>query len=92
MNEPTEKDYGDYLRGLIKGLQEDIKELKTKATNQQINNMVLAQRIYDLEEKERQRARDEHEETEVWKKLNEKASMIEEGFIERDEHDRDMRE
>ena len=36
-----------------------VTELKVKVSNQQINNMVLAERIYALEEKERQRDRDE---------------------------------
>jgi len=49
--EPTEKDYADYLRGIIKVLQDDITELKTKVSRQQINNTALAERVSVLEEK-----------------------------------------
>ena len=38
-----------------------VTELKEKVSNQQINNMVLAERIYALEEKERQLAREDHD-------------------------------
>jgi len=33
----------------IRNLEEEIKELREKVTNQQINNMALAERIYKLE-------------------------------------------
>lgn len=53
MSEPTEKDYQDYLRGLIRANENEIKELEESLEH------VLA-RLQPLEEKERERARDEH--------------------------------
>ena len=41
--------------------EERLKEVETKVSAQQINNSVLAQRIFDLEEKERNRERIEYQ-------------------------------
>jgi len=73
MSEPTEKDYQKYIGDSFKELSNYITEFKKaleelakkheevaeKVSNFQINQGVLAGRIYDLEEKERQRDRDE---------------------------------
>jgi len=45
----------------IPELKRNIRELREKVSAQQINNVVLAERIYALEEKERQRAREDHD-------------------------------
>ena len=65
---PTLRDYqryvGDSFKDFnicIRELNQAVKELKEKVSNQQINNMVLADRIFQLEEKERQRAREDHD-------------------------------
>lgn len=51
---------------------------------------VVLERLHALEERDRDRATEAHNETEAWKKLNEKASRIEDGLIDREEHERDV--
>ena len=41
--------------------EERLKKVETKVSAQQINNSILAQRIFDLEEKERNRERIEYQ-------------------------------
>ena len=41
--------------------EERLKKVETKVSAQQINNSILAQRIFDLEEKERDRERIEYQ-------------------------------
>ena len=57
VSEPTQKDYQDYLRGCIQANEERIKELETSMEH------VLA-RLHQLEEKERMRSSQEHDEHE----------------------------
>jgi len=45
----------------IPEIKRNIRELREKLTNQQINNTALAERIFQLEEKERARSREDHD-------------------------------